>query len=106
MAVTQLTQTNLDDTINNNDMVLIDFWAPWCGPCRMIGPVVDELAEENMGKVRVGKVNVDDNPATAAAYGIDSIPTLMIFKNGQPVDRIAGVQSKGRMQEAIDRASE
>jgi thioredoxin 1 len=84
--------------------VLVDFWATWCGPCRMIAPVVEELANENAGSVKVCKVNVDDSPDTASGYGINSIPTLMIFKNGQVVERFVGVQPKKRLQEALDQA--
>ena len=82
--------------------VLVDFWAPWCGPCRMVGPIVDQLAKEFSGKVRVGKLNVDDNQATSARFNVQSIPTLLIFKDGREVDRIVGAQSK----EAISRRLE
>src|ERR671939_859303 len=74
--------------------VLVDCWAPWCGPCRMIAPVLDQLAAESGGRYRVAKLNVDENPQTAARFGIQSIPTLLIFRNGQLVDRMVGVQSK------------
>jgi thioredoxin 2 len=74
--------------------VLLDLWAPWCGPCRMVGPTVDQLAVELAGRVRVAKMNVDDNPATSARFGIRSIPTLLVFKDGREVDRIVGVQPK------------
>jgi thioredoxin 1 len=70
--------------------LLVDFWAPWCGPCRMVGPLVDQIADENVGKFSVGKVNVDDAQNVAAQYGIQSIPTLIIFRNGQAVDQIVG----------------
>ncbi|MFZ5824021.1 MAG: thioredoxin [Bacillota bacterium] len=83
--------------------VLVDFWAVWCGPCRMIAPIVDELANEYTGKLKVGKLNVDENSAVAAKYGVMSIPTLMIFKNGQPAERIVGFQPKKELAAKIDR---
>jgi thioredoxin 2 len=74
--------------------VLLDAWAPWCGPCRMVGPIMEQLAAEANGRYRIAKLNVDDNPRTAAQFGIQSIPTMLIFKNGQLVDRIVGAQPK------------
>ena len=81
--------------------VLVDCWAPWCGPCRMISPVLDQLAEESQGRYRIAKLNVDENPQTASRFGIASIPTLLIFKNGQLVDRIIGVQPKQAIAERL-----
>ena len=84
--------------------VVVDYWAPWCGPCRMIAPVVEELAGEYAGAVKVGKVNIDDNPNAAMNYGVSSIPTIMVFKGGEVVDRFVGVQPKSRLQQALDSA--
>lgn len=85
--------------------VLVDFWAPWCMPCRMIAPMVEELAEENSGIAKIGKLNIDDNKQTAIAYGVQSIPTLVLLKNGEPVNRWVGAPGKAALQEAIDAAA-
>jgi thioredoxin 2 len=82
--------------------VLVDAWAAWCGPCRMIAPMIDELAAEMAGRVRVAKLNVDENPATAARFGLHSIPTLLVFKGGQEVDRIVGVQPKSEISRRLE----
>jgi thioredoxin 1 len=84
--------------------VLVDFWAPWCGPCRMIGPVIEELSVENAGSFKIGKVNVDDNSRLAMTYNVASIPTIMIFSGGRLVQQMMGVQPKARLQQALDEA--
>ena len=82
--------------------VVADFWAPWCGPCRAVGPIIDELAKEYEGKVRVVKMNVDENPATPTKFGIRAIPTLVVFKNGETVEQITGAVTKVAMKELLD----
>src|SRR5215813_10804981 len=103
--VTEFTDSSFQgDVLKSDQPVLVDFWAPWCGPCRMIAPLIEELAGEYSGKVKVGKVNVDDSPQAAGQFGVSSIPTLMIFKGGEVVDRFVGVQPKSRLQQALDAA--
>jgi thioredoxin 1 len=104
-AVAEVNDTNFDsEVLQSSEPVLVDFWAPWCGPCRQIAPLVEQLAGENAGSAKILKLNVDDAPQAAQNYGVSSIPTLMVFKNGEVVDRFVGVQPKTRLQDAIDAA--
>jgi thioredoxin 1 len=91
------------EVLGSDVPVLVDFWAPWCGPCKMIGPVIEELAGDYAGKVKVGKVNVDDNQQLAAQFGIRGIPTVMLFKGGDVVDSFVGLQQKDDLAVAIDK---
>jgi thioredoxin 1 len=103
--ITEIDDGNFQrEVLQSNTPVLVDFWAPWCGPCRQIAPVVEQLAGENAGSAKVVKLNVDIAQAAAQNYGVSSIPTLMVFKNGEVVDRFVGVQPKSRLQEALDAA--
>jgi len=102
MAV-EITDSNFEETVvNSGKVALVDFWAEWCGPCRMIGPSVEELSKEYEGKAVIGKMNVDENQAVAAQFGIRSIPTLLFFKDGKLIDKQVGVVSKQVLQQKLD----
>lgn len=102
MAEITLTAKNFETEVLNSDKpVLVDFWAVWCGPCQMVGPVVKEIAEEYANQIKVGKVNVDEEPELAAAFGIESIPTLMVFKNGKAVNMAVGYRDKAQIIEML-----
>ncbi len=93
MAIMHLTKDNFD-SVTSSGLVLVDFWATWCGPCRMVAPIIDQLEEEYAGKIKVGKVNVDEQGELAARFGVMSIPTLIVFKNGEVAAKTVGVQPK------------
>lgn len=102
MAEITLTAKNFETEVLNSDKpVLVDFWAVWCGPCQMVGPVVEEIAEEYANKIKVGKVNVDEEPELAAAFGIESIPTLMVFKNGKAINMAVGYRDRAQIIEML-----
>jgi len=99
----EVNDDNFDQVVLQSDKpVLVDFWAAWCGPCRMVAPIVEELAEEYEGRVTVAKVDVDQNRKTASRYGVMSIPTLLIFKNGAPVSNIVGFRPKADLKRSLD----
>ena len=101
-AVKEFTDDNFDSEVLQSDgPVLVDFWAPWCGPCRQIAPMIEELASENP-TIKIGKINIDDNPGAAQRFGISSIPTLLVFKGGEVSESFVGVRPKAALQEALD----
>ncbi len=94
--------TNFDqEVLKSSDLVFVDFWAPWCGPCQMMGPIVESLAKEMEGKVKIGKLNVDENPNVAGQFNVMSIPTFLLFKNGEVIDQVVGGVQKEKLKEMI-----
>lgn len=103
MSLSEFTDTNFkEEVLDAKEPVLVDFWATWCGPCKMIAPIVEELAREYTGRVKIGKLNVDDNPRTATTYGIMSIPTLIFFKNGKVMEQAVGALNKAQLKRKIE----
>ena len=100
----EITDSSFEETVLKSDKpVMVDFWAAWCGPCRMVGPIIDELSEEYEGKAIIGKVDIDSNQQYAAQFGVRNIPTVLVFKDGELVDRKVGVSSKNDYAQAIDK---
>jgi len=103
MAIVNISDQSFKSEVESGGTVLVDFWAPWCGPCRMIAPVLEELDQEIGDSLKIAKINVDDNPDTASRFGVMSIPTLIVFKDGQPVDKVVGFQSKEMLKNVVSR---
>ena len=95
----QINSDNFEQVISSDKLVIIDFWATWCGPCRMVGPIISKLAEKYDGQIVVGKCDVEDNDELAAEFGIRNIPTILFFKNGQVIDKVVGAQSEAKLDE-------
>lgn len=103
-AIAEITQATFESDVLQSDLpVLVDFWAPWCGPCRVVAGVVDQIAKDYEGKVKIVKVNTDEQPSIASQYGIRSIPTLIVFKQGQAVDRVVGAVPKTTLSQTLDK---
>ena len=101
-SITQLTASTFDEVVGSaNEPLIVDFWAEWCGPCKMIAPILDEIADEHAGSIRIAKLNVDENPGIARRFDVMSIPTLIVFKDGEPQKRLVGAKGKGQLLEAL-----
>lgn len=103
MAIVAVSDQSFKSEVESTGTVLVDFWAPWCGPCKMIAPVLEDLDKEVGEQLKIAKLNVDDNPESASRFGVMSIPTLIVFKDGQPVDKIVGFQPKAALKSVVDR---
>lgn len=102
--LTELSDASFEaEILQSPTPALVDFWAPWCGPCRVVGPIVEELAQQYQGRIKVAKMNVDNNPVTPGKYGIRGIPTLILFKNGEAVDQIVGAVPKGQIEAMLQK---
>jgi thioredoxin 1 len=103
MSLLTVDENNFKQTVEEGKLVLVDFWAPWCGPCKMIAPILDQLDQQSAGGVTIAKLNVDDNPSLASQYGVMSIPTLKLFKDGKEVESVVGVQSLEKLQSLVQK---
>lgn len=104
-AIIEISDSNFESEVVNSDVpVLVDFWAPWCGPCRAIAPIVEEISSTYEGKIKVGKMNVDENQSTTMKFGIRSIPTIIMFKGGEAVDQIIGAVPKGEIEKVVEKS--
>jgi thioredoxin 1 len=103
MSLITVNENNFNQALEESNLVLVDFWAPWCGPCKMIAPILDQLNQESAGAVTIAKLNVDDNPSLASQYGVMSIPTLKLFKDGKEVETIVGLQPLENLKKLIQK---
>jgi thioredoxin 1 len=103
MAIVNVSDQSFNTEVEGQGTVLVDFWAPWCGPCKMIAPILEDLSTEVGDSVKIAKVNVDENPESASRFGVMSIPTLIVFKDGQPVDKVVGLNSKEALKSMLSK---